>query len=150
MKTSQLIIREAEYEDEYTVYQMICDLESDVLNRANFQQIFRINCASDYITCFIAELEGAAVGMVSCHIQSLLHHAALVAEIQEMFVDPKFRSHQIGSALMRRVVDFAKGKGAIQLEVTSRATRVRAHRFYEREGFEKSHVKLVRYFGDKQ
>ncbi len=84
--------------------------------------------------------------MVSCHIQPLLHHAALVSEIQEMYVKDEFRSQQIGKALMEYVVGFAKSMGAVQMEVTSRSTRENAHRFYQREGFEKSHVKLVRYF----
>jgi PhnO protein len=146
MQNGKLTIRQARESDEDIVYRMICELENEVLNRTSFCDIFRINLASAYVACFIAELEGVATGMITCHIQPLLHHTALVAEIQEMFVDPKFRSQQIGKALMNRVVEFAKSKGAIQLEVTSRATRESAHRFYEREGFEKSHVKLVRYF----
>ncbi|MCE7040194.1 GNAT family N-acetyltransferase [Dyadobacter sp. CY312] len=150
MPNQGLIIREAMSGDEGIVYRMICELENQELNRTSFQRIFEVNLSSDHVACFIAELEDIAVGMVTCHIQPLLHHAALVAEIQEMFVYPEFRSQQIGHALMNHAVEFAKSKGAIQLEVTSRATRESAHKFYQREGFEKSHVKLVRYFGDKQ
>lgn len=117
-----------------------------VLDRPGFDAAFDRNIASPNITYFLAEHDRQPVGMVSCHIQPLLHHAALVSEIQEMYVEPKYRSQQVGKALMAHVTAFAKGEGAIQMEVTSRATRGQAHRFYEREGFEKSHVKLVRYF----
>ncbi len=142
----KLFIRKVIKDDEETVYQMICDLENAVINRANFDMVFQRNLVSDNITYFIAEFNGKPVGMVSCHIQPLLHHAALVSEIQEMFVEPEFRSHFIGRALIQHVTEFAQTNGAIQMEVTSRNIRERAHQFYQREGFEKSHVKLVRYF----
>jgi (aminoalkyl)phosphonate N-acetyltransferase len=141
-------IRHATAADLEIIYDMICDLENMILDRPAFDIAFNRNIVSANINYFLAEAYGKPVGMVSCHIQALLHHAALVAEIQEMYVDPAYRSRQIGSALMEHVVDFAKSEGAIQIEVTSRATREAAHRFYEREGFEKSHVKLVRYFHD--
>jgi len=116
------------------------------LGRPGFDAAFDRNLASPNISYFLGELDGKPVGMISCHIQPLLHHAALVSEIQEMYVVPEYRSQQVGKALMEHVVAFAKGEGAIQMEVTSRATREQAHKFYQREGFEKSHVKLVRYF----
>ncbi|MGV3604364.1 MAG: GNAT family N-acetyltransferase [Dyadobacter fermentans] len=139
-------IRRASTADREIIYHMICGLENMVLDRPGFDAAFDRNIASSNITYFLAEIGEKPVGMVSCHIQPLLHHAALVSEIQEMYVQPEYRSQRVGNALMEHVTAFAKGEGAIQMEVTSRATREQAHRFYEREGFEKSHVKLVRYF----
>jgi len=144
--TEQLFIRKAVTADEATIYQMICDLEDAAIDRDGFKNAFRSNTAATNITYFIAELNGKPVGMVSCHIQPLLHHAALVSEIQEMYVAPQYRSKNIGNELMKHVVEHAKNEGAVQIEVTSRGTRENAHRFYQKEGFEKSHVKLVRYF----
>lgn len=140
------VIRRATVGDEHTLYLMICGLENTEMDRDAFNFVFRRNVGNKYIAYFIAEIEGVAAGMASCHIQTLLHHVAFVAEIQEMFVYEEFRSRNIGKALMQQVADFAKTEGAIQLEVTSRSYREDAHRFYQREGFEKSHVKLVRYF----
>lgn len=145
----KLLIRKATLEDEETVYRMICGLENMLLDRAGFDMVFQMNLAADNISYFIAEFNGTPVGMVSCHIQPLLHHASLVSEIQEMYVDPAFRSRFVGRALMDHVAAFAESNGAVQMEVTSRNIRESAHRFYQREGFEKSHVKLVRYFREK-
>jgi PhnO protein len=139
-------IRRASATDRGIIYNMICRLENMILDRAGFDAAFDHNITSSNISYFIAEQDRKPVGMVSCHIQPLLHHAALVSEIQEMYVEAEYRSQKIGNALMEHVTAFAKGEGAVQMEVTSRATREQAHRFYEREGFEKSHVKLVRYF----
>ncbi|GGB82722.1 GNAT family N-acetyltransferase [Dyadobacter sediminis] len=149
MNLETLKIRVAAGEDEETIYQMICGLENREMDRTAYNKVFRANLKSDNIHYFIAELNGNPVGIVSCHIQPLLHHAALVSEIQEMYIAPDYRSAKIGKALMEHVTAFAKSQGAIQMEVTSRSTRENAHRFYQREGFEKSHVKLVRYFRDE-
>lgn len=145
MITDKLQIRDALATDEKVLFQMICGLENKELDEMAFHEVFQINLRAQNITYFLAEVGGIPVGMASCHVQPLIHHAGLVAEIQEMFVYDAFRSQEIGKALMRTVVLFAKNKGALQLEVTSRGTRRQAHRFYEREGFEKSHVKLVKY-----
>ena len=60
-----------------------------------------------------------------------------------MYVDPSVRSRGIGKALIQAVVDFARQQGAQQIEDTSNKVRVDTHRFYEREGFHKTHDKLV-------
>lgn len=146
MDKQKLTIRKAEESDRNIIYDMICRLENMVIDVAGFDFAFDINIKNPGVSYFIAALEAEPIGMVSCHIQPLLHHAALVSEIQEMYVEPEYRSQHVGKALMAHVTDFAKSKGAIQIEVTSRNVREQAHRFYEREGFEKSHVKLVRYF----
>jgi len=146
MNFAELKIREVTLADESVIYKMICDLEDTVLDIRAFEAVFQKNFKAENINYFIADWDGKPVGMVSCHIQSLLHHTALVSEIQEMYVAPEYRSKQVGRELMNHVVFYAKSKGAIQMEVTSRATRENAHRFYQKEGFAKSHVKLVRYF----
>lgn len=146
MEIEKLTIRQAGSSDKTILYDMICRLENMVMDVKGFDFAFDINIKNTNIAYFIAELGGRPVGMVSCHIQPLLHHAALVSEIQEMYVEPEYRSKQVGKALMVHATNFAKSKGAIQMEVTSRNVREQAHRFYQREGFEKSHVKLVRYF----
>ena len=145
----QLTIQKATTGDRDIIYGMICRLEDFLLDPEGFDNAFNQNVNSPHISYFIAFNESKPVGMVSCHIQPLLHHAALVSEIQEMFVEPESRSLGVGHILMEAVVEHARQAGAIQMEVTSRATRELAHRFYQREGFAKSHVKLVRYFNQE-
>ncbi|HEV7380599.1 MAG TPA: GNAT family N-acetyltransferase [Dyadobacter sp.] len=142
---NHLVIRYAMEADMDVIYDMICELENQQLDKVAFSRVYLKNIQNPDIDYFLAILDDKSVGMVSCHVQGLLHHAALVAEIQEMFVYADYRSQGIGELLMTRVVQYAIQKGAIQMEVTSRATREAAHRFYERESFLKSHVKLVRY-----
>lgn len=146
MTISNLNIRPATEKDEEIIYNMICDLEDKELDRELFNNVFHTNLSLDRIQYLIAEFDGEPVGMGSCHTQLLLHHVCVVAEIQEMYVSPQHRSKQIGKALVEKLIDFAKSKNAQQIEVTSNNIRENAHRFYQKEGFKKSHVKLVMYF----
>lgn len=139
-----LTIRAATKEDCWILHTMLCDLEKQVLDKAAFQKVFYGNLASEAVEYLIAEWEGRPIGMASCHIQWLLHHAGQVAEIQEMYVEPGFRSQGIGSDLVAGLVAFATVAGALHMEVTTNRIRLDTHRFYEREGFVNTHFKLIR------
>jgi PhnO protein len=139
----EIRIRPARPADADELYRMLCDLENTVLARESFNVAFLNNLGNENIRYLIAEVHGSPVGMASCHVQWLLHHAAPVAEIQEMYVDPALRSQGIGQQLVEAIRQFARLRGATQLEVTSNLIRLKTHRFYEREGFQKTHAKLV-------
>ena len=139
----ELTIRPACPADAPTLYRMLCDLENEELNRELFGAAFQINLGNENIRYFVAEIHGSPIGMASCHVQWLLHHAAPVAEIQEMYVDPTLRSQGIGQHLVEAIRQFARSRGANQIEVTSNLARLDTHRFYQREGFQKTHAKLV-------
>lgn len=139
-----LHIRSAHEGDFAFLYKIICDLEEVTLSSGAFRSILIDNLAQDMIRYFVAEWGGEPVGMISCHVQNLLHHAAKIGEIQEMYVIPEFRSRGVGSCLVQAAVRFARESGAEQLEVTTNLQRILARRFYEREGFQPTHSKLVR------
>jgi GNAT superfamily N-acetyltransferase len=65
------------------------------------------------------------------------------AEILGLIVDESARGGGIGVALMHAAEDWARGAGCTRVRVRSRDTRERAHRFYEREGYERNKVQLV-------
>ena len=58
------------------------------------------------------------------------------AEILGLVVADSWRGGGIGRALVERAAAWAREHGCTRLRVRSRAERERAHRFYEREGFE--------------
>ncbi len=136
-------IREATLEDFDAVYQFICTLQDKTFDRQQMQKLYERNTRNPDNTYLIALEGGVPVGYLSCHAQDLLHHGGKVAEIQEMFVAPNFRSKGVGKLLMTEVKKYARQKGAIQLEVTTRVVREKAIRFYVRESFVDSHKKLI-------
>lgn len=65
------------------------------------------------------------------------------AEILGLVVAAGARGNGIGRALLERACAWAAERGCTSLRVRSRIERERAHRFYEREGFELAKTQRV-------
>lgn len=141
-----ILVREASVKDFTDVYQFICELQGKVFDKETMQTLYSENISNANYIYLVACEDNTTMGYVSCHIQNLLHHAGKVAEIQEMFVLPTYRSSGIGKIMMGEIKKRVKEKGALQLEVTTRTIREKAIQFYIREAFQDSHKKLVYYF----
>lgn len=139
---SQIVLRKAEFSDVEILYKFISDLEEKELDREGFFHAARTNLQQPGNLYLIAEIAGEPVGVGSCHVQWLLHHAAPIAEVQEMYVVPKYRSMGVGARLLHALVDFARSCNAENVELSSQKKRVDAHRFYVREGFQNNHLKF--------
>jgi PhnO protein len=147
--SAPLMIRPATIDDQDVVYAFLCELEAERLDRTRFNVCFAYNLANSMVYYLIAEIPDAAgpVGFVSCHVQYLLHHTGKVGEIQELYVEPTYRNQQIGRQLVSALVKLASEQGLVNLEVTTNQKRDDAIRFYEREAFINTHLKLVRPVG---
>lgn len=138
------MIEFAQPEDEASVYQLICDLEECTLNKENFGQIYREYLRRPDICCLVWRENGTAAAILTMRISPALCRAGKVAEIMELVVEQSLRSEGIGHRLFCRAQAIAVQEGCVRLEVDSNRKRTDAHRFYEREGMEKTHFKLVK------
>jgi GNAT superfamily N-acetyltransferase len=89
----------------------------------------------------VAEVDGDVVGM--CQLVVFRHfqrRGGRCAEIESMHVRPDMRSTGVGGQLLASAVDAARRAGCYRVQLTSNLARVDAHRFYEREGFEPTHL----------
>lgn len=91
----------------------------------------------------VAEEEGQIVGLLHLRMEFQLHHCGTVAEIMELIVSREVRSKGIGAALLKAAREQAIQHHCIQFEVTSNQKRKQAHRFYQREGLEQTHIKMT-------
>ncbi len=73
-------------------------------------------------------------------IPGLVRAGASRLQIEAVRVRTDMRDQGIGGAMIRWAVDAAPGFGARLVQLTSDASRVDAHSFYERLGFTASHV----------
>ena len=136
-------IRMAVAEDFKTIYRFINSLENVFFDETTQQMLFLENIANPNIIYLLAFAEEQPVGLLSLHIQNLLHHNGKVGEIQEMFVDEKARGSGVGKKLIDAIKTIAQAENVVQLEVTSSFKRADAHRFYERENFIFTHKKFT-------
>lgn len=130
---------ERDFED---IYRLTNELEAEVLPKEKFRNIYlkTLNLENDRI--LVAD-EGQILGYIHVKLGEQLHHAGMVAEIQELIVREECRGRHIGSMLLEHAVDFAKECGAVSIELTSNFVRTEAHEFYEKAGFRKTSYKFV-------
>ena len=104
---------------------------------AAFEQI---NTNADH-ELIVAELEERLVGTLHLiFIPSLSYQGGLRAQIESVRVDESLRSQGIGGKMMEWAIERARQRGAHILQLTTHNTRVDAHRFYERLGFNSTHL----------
>jgi GNAT superfamily N-acetyltransferase len=92
---------------------------------------------------FVAEdAQGRLVGWLHIAARTQLTEDAC-AEILGLIVEEAARGSGVGAALLRAAEEWSRGAGCTHVRVRSRETRERAHRFYEREGYERNKVQVV-------
>jgi GNAT superfamily N-acetyltransferase len=95
---------------------------------------------------YVAERDGVVVGTFQLtFIRQLSYGGCLVAQVESVHVHSSQRGQGIGEQLMRFAIELARRRGALRVQLTSNVRRGRAHAFYERLGFEPSHVGMKLY-----
>jgi PhnO protein len=130
------------------VYGLMCELEGSEPDKQGFQSVFEANLKDGNVHYFAALLSGKVIGFSSLHVQRLLHHTALIGEIQEIVVNESCRGRGIGQMLFERMKEAAANHGCVQLEVCCRKERKRSLEFYQKMGMECSHFKLCLPLGE--
>lgn len=89
----------------------------------------------------VAEHRGAVVGTAQLSfLPGLARKGAVRAQIEAVRVDRPLRGNGLGSQLIEECVRRARERGCALVQLTSHGSRVDAHRFYGKLGFEASHV----------
>ncbi|WP_109487679.1 GNAT family N-acetyltransferase [Occallatibacter savannae] len=90
----------------------------------------RARTQAAFVACIADEVVGWIEVSVQHHLQSAPH-----ALIGGLVVKDGYRNRQIGLRLCERVERWTWEQGLEVMRVTSRSTRLDAHRFYERNGY---------------
>ena len=93
----------------------------------------------------VAEANGEVVGCLQLTvIPGLSRMGALRGQIEGVRVSSKHRGHRIGETLVEAAADRARTLGCVLVQLTTDRRRLDAHRFYERLGFESTHIGMKR------
>jgi ribosomal protein S18 acetylase RimI-like enzyme len=88
----------------------------------------------------VAEMKGEVVGCVQIdYLPGLSRRGAWRGQIEAVAIARPLRGTGIGTAMIRWAVERCRARGCTLVQLTSHKSRVDAHRFYERLGFEASH-----------
>jgi len=142
---SEFKIRPAEIADAKNIFSFVCAMEQTKFDYEKFYLDYRSNIlGNSNVYLVAADVTDNAIGYLSCHGQSLLHHGGMVYEIQELYVDEPWRKQGVGSTLLKALELRLAKRDYKSLEVTAKNKRKEAIELYKKYGFEKTHVKLTR------
>ena len=89
----------------------------------------------------VAEISREVIGTLHLmFLPSVSFQGGLRAQVEFVRVDKRFQSQGIGSQMMRWAMERARQRGAHVVQLTTHKSRLDAHRFYERLGFQGSHL----------
>ncbi len=146
----EIKFRRAAGADLARIVEMLAD---DALGRAResvaelgpYEAAFRDIDGDERQVLLVAEQGGRVVGTAQLSfLPGLSRRGALRAQIEAVRVDSGVRGVGLGTRLIEECVRLARERGCVIVQLTSDASRTDAHRFYERLGFEATHVGFKR------
>ena len=107
----------------------------------SYLKAFEVIAADPHQYLAVAEAGGEVVGTLQLTFTSGLSRLGMTrATVEAVRVRSDQRGNGLGERLMRWAIDEARARGCGLVQLTTDASRVDAHRFYERLGFTASHV----------
>lgn len=145
---SSYVLREARQDDVASIVQMLADDQlgarredvSEPLN-AKYVEAFADIARDPNNILFVAERDGTVIGCLQLTlIPGLSHTGRKRAQIEGVRVHSSQRGEGLGEKMIQHAIERAKSEGCGLVQLTTDASRKDAHRFYERLGFQATHV----------
>lgn len=131
-------IREAATEDFERVYPLFEQLwPNKELNRDELNKVFSRGTVSETDVLLCLELDNKIIGFCAYAIVNNLWQEGYISYIYAMVVDETQRGKGFGSLLINEAIERSRRQGMKRIELDSGFPREKAHRFYEKLGFEK-------------
>jgi GNAT superfamily N-acetyltransferase len=129
---------------------VIREVHEDDVPVAAYRAAFDEISADAHQQLLVGELDGEVVATAQVTwIRRLTYVGGEMGIVESVRVRSDLRGRGLGERLMRHVVDLARDRGAVRVELTTNAQRDGARRFYERLGFAGSHVGMKLYLGPR-
>ncbi len=96
----------------------------------------------------VGEAEQGVCGVIVVNFIPPVHENGLWALISALVIDESARGTGIGQKLLIAAEQLALDKGCTQMELSSSERRVRAHHFYENNGYQEVRKRFVKRLAD--
>lgn len=142
---NQLIIRRIILDDLDKIYELMNCLYEGKLKYDRFKNVYSSKLQDKNSYYIVAIENDNIVGVLTSELQEKLHRERLQLFIEDLIVEETKRNNGIGKALIENAVKFAKDKNCEVVELTSYKDNIKAHKFYERNGFINHSIKFKMY-----
>ena len=132
---NQLKIRKIILDDLDKVYELMNILYEGKLKYDKFKNIYKLKLQDKNSYYIVAIENDNIVGVLTSELQEKLHRERLQLFIEDLIVEESKRNNGIGKALIENAVSFAKDNNCEVVELTSYKDNIKAHKFYENNGF---------------
>jgi GNAT superfamily N-acetyltransferase len=130
---------------------VIREVSEDDVPVAAYRAAFDEITADAHQQLLVGELDGEVVATAQVTwVRRLTYVGGEMGVVESVRVRSDLRGRRLGERLMRHVLDLARQRGAVRVELTTNAQRDAARRFYERLGFTASHVGMKYYLGGQR
>lgn len=109
--------------------------EKSTVARENGQDFFDKIISSDDSAVFLAQEANEFVGITTVNKIPVLRKGYFRAEVEEMYVNPKFHGQGVAQALIKEVEQWAKENNIPIIHIESAEGLGRAHAFYKKVGY---------------
>lgn len=142
---NQLKIRKIILDDLDKVYELMNILYEGKLKYDKFKNIYKLKLQDKNSYYIVAIENDNIVGVLTSELQEKLHRERLQLFIEDLIVEESKRNNGIGKALIENAVSFAKDNNCEVVELTSYKDNIKAHKFYENNGFINHSIKFKMY-----
>ena len=143
IQNTKLIIRRAKGSDAARLAQLAGELGYPTSTAQMKQRLRQIKPALQHAIFVAALPQGEVVGWLHLSVEPLLE-VDIRGEVNGLVVGEKHRSLGAGAVLLAAAETWARKQGCKSISVRSNVIRERAHKFYERNGYE--HYKTQKAF----
>lgn len=140
-----MYIRRSKLDDKDDIFKLLNKMYKNKIKYEIFSKIYetKLNNKNSYYIVAIKDNKIVAVLIMEIVIQ--LHREKKTSFIDDLIVDEEYRNNGIGKLLLQDAISYAKKQGCEVTELTCYLENENAHRFYERNGFEKHSIKFKQY-----
>ncbi len=150
--TSSITIRRARHDDVPVIVGMLADDRlgsareriEDPLPQSYYAAFEKVDRDPNFKLVVAEDTDGAVVGCLQlCILPGISSQGASRGLLEDVRVASHCRSRGIGEQMVQWAVNEARANGCILVELLTHHTRTDAQRFYERLGFQRSHVGMT-------
>lgn len=142
---NQLKIRKIILDDLDRVYELMNILYKGKLKYDRFKEIYKLKLQDKNSYYIVAIENDNIVGVLTSELQEKLHREKLQLFIEDLIVEESKRNNGIGSSLLENAINYAKNNNCEVVELTSYKDEIKAHKFYENNGFINHSIKFKMY-----